>query len=430
MGQSKQACTDSRLETIKEERRNDSVKTSALILADSVGTGVLSLPRALAQLGWSYGLLSLGISAPAFWFAGYLVMHGHLHVPGSRTYGDIGGALIGAAGRVHGYLLVYTLAFMATAGYILTIANSIQQIFYESHLCVPEASLAALCLLLPGLQIRSLHHLAAQSVASFLVLLVVIAVCLFFLLSDGARCDGGELATLDFWGAFSSVGSFIWAYAGVSYYPEILSEMRQPEDFARKPLMAAISVMTGLYALVSVLTFGRCGADTPDSIVLVIPKGPWLRFSSALMIYHLCITYLLNSIVLTRGIVGMLGLERALEPGLRGRAMWAGIAVPLACGGVMFAQVVPQFDNLNGLVGNVCCTQGCLILPALFFLLLQRAAPWPKRGVLTSSLVALAWPMLVSGLFLLVAGTVSSVITIWQDSHTGAGRPFACQALA
>jgi hypothetical protein len=205
--------------------------------------------------------------------------------------------------------------------------------------------------------------------------------------------------------------------------------MRQPEDFARKPLMVAISVMTGLYALVSVLAFSRCGADTPDSIVLVIPKGRWLRFSSTLMVYHLCITYLLNSIVLTRGIVGILGLERALEPGFRGRAMWAGISVPLACGGMVVAQVVPQFDNLNGLIGNVCCTQGCLILPALFFLLLQRVAPWPK-GVLTSLLVALAWPMLISGLFLLVAGTLSSVITIWQDSHTEAGRAWACQALA
>ncbi|CAE8636329.1 unnamed protein product [Polarella glacialis] len=361
-------------------------------------------------------------------------MQTHLYIDGkgesARTYGDFAGVLAGPVARKYGYGLVYTLAFMVTGGYMLTLANSIQQIFYDVHLCLPVASLAAFALVLPGTQLRTLHLIAPHAMVSFVALLVVIAICLYFLLSDSASCDYEPPRSLNFWGAFNSVGSFVWSYSGVSYYPEMLAEMKRPQDFARKSLGFAIVAMTGLYALVSITTYATCGDGTPPSIVLVIPKGPWLRIASIFMVYHIIVAYLINSQVLIRGIVTACGWDKALEPGFQGRARWFAISTVFTALAYLIADVIPQFDNLNDLTGNVCCTQGCLILPPLFFFLVQRVAPWPDSACKTA-LTILGWPMIVSGIFLFFAGTTGSIMTIWQDAHADdSRRPFACQALS
>lgn len=410
-------------------------KTCAIILADAVGTGVLSLPRALAQLGWAPGLVCLIVTAPLFWIAGFFVMTVHIHVDSTgnsaRSYGDIFGAMIGPHAQRYAWAMVWSLAFFALSGYMLTIASNIQNLFYDVHLCTPQAALIALLIVLPGSQIRCLHNIAVHAIASFVALLIVIAIALFFLLSDGASCQNKAPDALDFWGAFNAVGSFVWAYAGISYYPEILSEMKRPHDFARKSLAVAFALMSGLYISAACITFATCGEGTPDSLVSVIPHGPWLRVAAFLTVYHVTITYLISSNVLIRGVVTSCScLQTALEPGLKGRSWWFGISLVTTMFAYVFADAVPQFDNLTNLNGNICCTQGCLILPGTFFLLVQRVAPW-KNGLIKACLTLLSWVMIVLGLFLFVAGSLSSVISIWDDAHTNdTYKPFACQALS
>jgi len=362
-------------------------------------------------------------------------MKAHIYVDSkggsARSYGDIFGAMLGTHAQRYAWAMVWSLAFFSIAGYMLTIANNVQNLFYDLHLCTPQAALIACLIVLPGSQIRCLHNIATHAIASFMALLIVIVIAMAFLLSDGASCQNEAPGALDFWGAFNSVGSFIWAYAGISYYPEILAEMKQPQDFARKSLFVAFVLMTGLYISVTCITFARCGEGTPDSLVSVIPRGPWLRVAAFLTVYHVTITYLISSNVLIRGVVTSCGcLETALQPGLKGRLWWFGISLAFTMFAYLFADAIPQFDNLANLNGNIVCTQGCLILPGAFFLLMQRVAPW-REGFIKVCLTLISWAMVALGLFLFAAGTLSSVITIWQDAHKNdAYKPFACQALS
>jgi len=325
-------------------------------------------------------------------------------------------------------VLVYAMAFGSMGSYMLTIAQNIQGVFYDSHVCLPIAAFLAFLLLLPGLQLRSLHLIAPHAMVSFAALLLVIAICLYFLYSDSASCTNAPPAPLDFWGLFNAVGAFVWAFAGVSYYPEMLAEMIRPQDFAKRALSSAIVIMVSLYAVVSITTYSKCGSATPESLVSVIPKGPWLRIASVLMVYHVAITFLVNSQVLVSGIVCTFGLKRALQPGFYGRGMWFGISGSMTLVAILIASAVPQFGNLNDFIGNACCTQGCLLLPPLFFLVLQRVAPW-NASALRSALMAFAFPMMAFGVFQFSAGTVSSVMAIWDGAQTDDTHPFACQAL-
>jgi vesicular inhibitory amino acid transporter len=404
--------------------------TVLIILADTVGTGVLSLPSALAQLGWGVGLTTLLVSVPVFWFAGYLVMHCHLAMPDTRTYGDVGGKLLGTFGRAIGYIVVYTIGFSGMSGYSLVIAQNVQALFYDVHLCLPMAFLIAFIIVFPGNQLRTLGNLTTLAFLSFVALLVVIAIALAYLFSDGAACNGdpSQVGDLDYYSFYGSLGSFVWAYAGVSYYLEMLAEMRRPEDFAAKSGTSALVAATSLYLLTSGMTYARCGARTPDSIVEVIPDGPLKRLASLLIIFHIMVTYAINNQVTVRGFFCATGLHQGLEPGVRGRLLWCFVASVITGLGMLLTMGIPQFDNFNGLVGNFCAA-GCMLLPALFFVLMQHKLrswePSPKRTLV----MALCYPMMLLGLSQLVMGMQGSFHQIYQSAQTDSGRPFTCAAI-
>lgn len=402
--------------------------TILLILADTVGTGVLSLPSALAQLGWGFGLLTLAASIPIFWFAGYLVMHCHLAIPESRTYGDVGGKLLGPVGRAVGYTVVYAIGFTAMSSYALVIAQNIQNLFYDQHLCLYWAFLIAFCLVFPVNQLRTMHNITVLSLLSFGAILIVVAICLAFLFTDGAACNGEEPPPLGYYNTFGALGSFIWAYAGVSYYLEMLAEMKKPEDFASKAGSGSLILATSLYAVTIIMTYGKCGKNTPDSVVDVIPDGIWKRVASVLIIFHIVVTYAINNQVTVRGFFCATGLHVGLEPGFKGRMVWCVVASIISALGMMLTMAIPQFDNFNGLIGNFCAA-GCMLFPGLFFFLCQTKLKAWQPSPLRSLVMALCFPMMLLGTILLVLGCEASIHDIIAASKTDMGKPFGCAAI-
>jgi len=93
---------------------------------------------------------------------------------------------------------------------------------------------------------------------------------------------------------------------------------------------------------------------------------------------------------------------------------------------MLLTLAIPQFDNFNGLIGQFCAA-GCMLLPGLFFLLVQRQLKTWEQSALRSVVMTLCWPMMLLGIIFLVLGMQASIRTIIQDSKTGTGRPFACQ---
>jgi len=255
---------------------------------------------------------------------------------------------------------------------------------------------------------------------SFAALLFVIAVALGFLFMDGASCNGPGLDELSFSVVFSNVGSFVWAYAGVSFYLEMLAEMKEPKDFAKKSCTGALVIATSLYAVVSCVTFAKCGDATPTSLVNVIPEGPWLRVCSAVLIFHMLVTYSLNNQVLVKGMFHAVGSRSGVEPGSRGQLVWCVVATVTTVIAGMITMAIPQFDNINNLIGNFCAA-GCMILPGLFFWVIQR-----RHGKDTFATWLICFFMMTLGLSLFVLGMESSMVEIAKDWKSEGGKPFSC----
>merc|ERR1711879_500481 len=95
-------------------------------------------------------------------------------------------------------------------------------------------------------------------------------------------------------------------------------------------------------------------------------------------------------------------------------------------GGMVLAMAIPQFDNVNSLVGNLAAA-GSMLLPGLFFRLVQRKHRLSQNAS-TSRLLAMVfcWPMMVLGTIFLVLGMSSSMREIIEASAKAAGEPFGC----
>jgi len=266
------------------------------------------------------------------------------------------------------------------------------------------------------------------SLLSFFALLVVNIIAFVFLFSDGASCNGPPAGDLDYYGFFGNLGSFIWAYAGVSYYLEMLAEMRQPEQFASKSGTGALILATSLYTLTIVLTYGKCGETTPGSLVDVIPAGPWKRVASVLLIFHIMVTYLINNQVTVRGFFCATGWHAGLEEGLKGRLIWALVASVISALAMLLTLAIPQFDNFNGLIGNFC-SAGCMFLPGLFFWIMQKRLRTWEPSPVRSVVMALCWPMMALGIANFFLGIEASIVIIIDAGKTDMGKPFACAAI-
>ena len=85
-------------------KTNEWYHTAALLLADIIGTGILSLPGAFAKLEYGGGIALLCITYPMNLYTGVLLARMKQWVPRARSYGDLLGEVFGPVGRIYGYM--------------------------------------------------------------------------------------------------------------------------------------------------------------------------------------------------------------------------------------------------------------------------------------------------------------------------------------
>eukprot|EP00941_MAST-03F_sp_MAST-3F-sp1_P006294 g6294.t1 len=300
---------------------NEWYHTAFLLLADIIGTGVLSLLGAFSKLGWLGGLFLLPLCYAANLFTGLLLSWTRTWYPNVTTYGELAGELYGKCGKILCFSLLYGYIFLVLSDYMIVLARSVQGLLHNFAICRPTAGIIAGCLLLFPNQMRSLHSVSFASIISALTIWIVLCLCVVELLSDGydIDMDGKEGMSnasaipgankvgkrhwfdpeLDFWTFSSALSSFVFAMAGQKIYLEMMAEMRDPDDFP-KALYAATPVMFMTYAIVCVLGYSLRGDASPLYLMDVIPFGFGKTVANLLMLIHMMISYTLNQQVLCR----------------------------------------------------------------------------------------------------------------------------------
>ena len=216
----------------RREKANAWTNTAMLLIADIVGTGVLSLPYAFSRLGWAGGITVLLLCYPINVYTGVLLSRMRTAFPADcSTYGTLGHRLFGKWGGLVGYIMLYSYLSLILGDYMIVMAKSIQGISsFSADLCRPMAGLVAMFILLVSNQLRTLHAISLLSVISGLTIVAALGLCVWAISASPPESAAGNRTTefirreATFWDLFTSVSSFVFAMSGQKIYLEVREE--------------------------------------------------------------------------------------------------------------------------------------------------------------------------------------------------------------
>jgi amino acid permease len=408
------------------------LSVSWVMASDVIGTGVLTLPKAAATLGWMGATIVMVLGLLMMMFIAQLMVHVAVDFPeatsmGNAAYWTIGGSFSTekARNRVKDVVIaiVYGSAFLGQGSYILVLAKSLGGVFHDVHNCLPTWAAISMLMVVPVMQFKSLSDTSNLCFFNLFLILGVIVICTFALLGEGADAadhapnkvafnHGSSIGEI-----LSVVGMVVYAYGGNWMYFEIMSEMKEPKDF-QKSYCVNGPLQLGFYLIAGLVGYAYRGDQAKAYLLDELEFGTGFRIASLMLFMHVLITYAIKSTVLTRHLYQKMEQDPAYE-----KSIWLVLTVLLMIGGSILALSMPFFGEMLGLLGCLLGAPICFFLPITLYICGKY-----HRDEL-SSIPLWYWPMmavlLVYGALSFSVGTYTSLMQINLD-WASLGAPFSC----
>lgn len=357
------------------------VDVAWLMLSDIVGTSVLTFAGVTKQLGSVLTVVFIVGLFPVSLYVSILMTRTRALVtkaatsqnkamPRLATMGDVAGAVLQSerASKVV-YFVVYGYTILGLASYLLVLGETLQNAYYTHEVCIYTAvGLGCACLAIPVIAVR---HLGESVTLCFINLLLIVAVVIIALVSIGVTHDPACVNTyafapgLSFSTAFGAATNVVYSYAGQWMYFEIMDTMNVPKDFP-KAFAVTGPIMVSIYLAVALVGFSF-GVHA-DDMIHGMPYGKPLRIASTLLFAHVMIVYLVKSIVVQQyfhRLTSPKDIDRRTPASYLNHGGW-GVAMLMA--GFLFANAVPFFNQMLGLIGGFLGGPINFMFPIFLFL--------------------------------------------------------------
>jgi len=273
-------------------------------------------------------------------------------------------------------VMAYIVLMLRLGSFIILLTNSWQAMDYKNEYCGPIAGLIACALLLLPNQLRSMDQLAITSAVAFVTIVITIAICVNSIVTDErdfpivVEAVNSNSTVFEF---FSALGDFSFALAGQSIFVQIMSEMKRPEDFSKALIYANVLCVT-MFLLTMVTFYGYLGSKSGVDVLLdVIPDGATKVVAAASLFIHMVLSYIISSQVLTRAVLDRFVQSALKEPNtLQARLWWLGTSTIIMAVAFTFANLIPIYTELVGLIGNLMFAPLSYMLPCIMFLYEMR----------------------------------------------------------
>lgn len=364
---------------------------SWIMLADVVGTSVLTFAGVAKMLGWvPTGLLIVGL-APASIFSAILMSRTHsiirrIHGVNARSMGEIAryafksGDSTADSAAIAVYIAVYGFAYLGNAAYLITLGEAFQGSFYNQGFCLPTA-IVLTCLVLAPVVVarRRLVDSTWLCFANLFLILAVLAIVMTQMYFTGQRQDAQRFLFaehLDFVTLFGASTNVLYSYTGHWMYFELMADMDKPEDFP-KALWLNAPLQVGLYLLVAFWGYYYSGDLAEGYFLKNITDGMVYQVASLLLFFHVLVAFLIKNIVISRYLHSCLSPSRVdtfyrQDGGKRAHVEYAGCTLGVLLTGGTIAICMPFFSEFQGLVGGLLSGPVSFLLPMMFYIGAQQ----------------------------------------------------------
>ncbi|RKK98928.1 hypothetical protein BFJ68_g13379 [Fusarium oxysporum] len=349
--------------------------TSALMMKTQIGLGILSIPSAFHTLGLIPGLICLLVIGGITTWSDYII--GTFKLKHREVYGidDAGGILFGRFGQEF-------LGISFALFYVVTIAVSIQ----DRPSAAPKMTL-----------------------------------------EDEWKSDYKLYNKPSFTEAMSALSTMVFAYAGTPLFFPIAAEMRDPRHYTKAMLLCQ-SVATATYIIVGVIIYYYCGSYVASPALGSAGK------TIKQVAYGLALPGLIVGATINAHVTGKYVFVRVLRGSrhltantLTHWATWLGLTFAAALLAYIIASAIPVFGSLVSLVGALLGTLQTFQPYGCFWLYDNWSAGKQERSLKWILMVIWSSFIILSGMFLMIAGTYGSVIGV-IDSYkvSGGSAAFSC----
>ena len=391
---------------VGQHQQRSSVWHAAVNIAGEImGAGVLSLPHAVATLGWIPGITAALAFACCAAYSGILLKRVRTGCyPTADSFADLAHATVGPMfGTLTRCAVVASWALLLPY-FLIAMASSLQLALPHAQWCIgcfpKRAALSAAMLILP-LQLQTLHTISYAATLSTFAMVVAAAIVLGVLCSEApapaqnithslwppALSQPGGATAFDVLEWAGGICAFVFAYQGQTVFLEIMREMRKPGRFGEAVLWANL-LMGVVYTATIVVSYGargdRVAAFLPDS--LDESSDAARQAVGLLLTFHTGVCYLITGQPLHRALHAALFPSDAARHWREGRPSgplrWLVVTSTMLCVSLVVAVTVPFFSRFQSLLGALTGVPSIFGWPPLFFLCSPRAPERtsPSRG--------------------------------------------------
>ncbi|CDK24334.1 unnamed protein product [Kuraishia capsulata CBS 1993] len=249
------------------------MKSFFLLLKSFIGTGVLFLPKAFANGGLVYCILTLlFFGVLSYWC--YLILIFSKNRTGVSSFGDIGLKLYGKPMKFLILISIVLSQIGFVAAYIVFTAENLRAFasgMFGIHLSIGSIVIFQGVILGPMSLIRNITKLSLAALVSNVFIMFGLVTIVYYsgvhLIENGVQ--DVQRFNRDSWSLF--IGVAIFAFEGIGLIIPVEQSMKHPEQFP-KVLLAVICVCSSLFICIGTLCYSSYGSKVQTVIILNLPQ--------------------------------------------------------------------------------------------------------------------------------------------------------------
>ncbi|KAK5672990.1 hypothetical protein QVD99_000466 [Batrachochytrium dendrobatidis] len=224
----------------------------------------------------------------------------------------------------------------------------------------------ALGILVPFVLMRTLKEVAIVSLFGALASIIVCVLVVVLGLIEIPKNEGKVTHSfINIANMPAALGSFSFSFGGNYVYAEVERSMAKPQAFPTV-LSRAMSIITGMYLLTSVVGYAAFGNLTKSPILDNLPHGWTTTASIVIITAHVLLACPLLVTTFSVDIERYLDID-APEDTVRQRTQRAILRTCLMVGIAFIAMAVPYFSDLMTFLGAVANTMLIFVFPVVFY---------------------------------------------------------------
>ncbi|KAJ5218171.1 uncharacterized protein N7498_000270 [Penicillium cinerascens] len=341
-----------------------------LMVAETVSLGVLSLPAAIAGLGFVPALIilvGLGLLAT---YTGYVMGQMKLRYPQITTMADAGEVLAGKWGREFlGACYIIFLIFIMSS-HLLTFTVAMNTITDHGTCSIVFGIMGMIISFFCSLP-RTLVNMSWLSLVSFASIIIAVLVGM---IGVGIEKPGsGVVAVLDtdLYHGFSAVCNIVFAFCGHAAFFGLMAELKDPRDFT-KSLCLLQGFDISLYLVASVVIY-RYAGDGVTSPALGSASPVVAKVAYGLALPTIIIAGVINGHVAFKYVYVRIfrGTDRMHKRDWVAVSSWVGIALSLWIIAWIISSAIPVFSDLLSLITALFASWFTFGLSGMFWLFMN-----------------------------------------------------------